>query len=103
MGMIPPEEVPETFILRPSSEGAEPRGTVRATRVPVRIEDVIAAVGPRVPTAAASQKEFQLGVYLLHDGPTPRPEMVQKARSVSAVVAEYFYRATDGRMLVIPR
>ena len=103
MGMIPPEEVPDTFILRAPPEGAEPQGTVRATKVPVRIEDVIAAVGPRVPAAGASRKEFRLGVYLLHDGPTPRPDMVHKARRVSEAVAEYFYRATDGRMLVIPQ
>ena len=103
MGMIPPEEVPDTFILRDLPEGAEPHGTVRATKVPVRIEDVIAAVGPRVPAADASQKEFRLGVYLLHDGPTPRSDMVEKARRVSAVVAEYFYRATGGRMLVTPQ
>ncbi len=102
MGMIPPEEVPETFILRPSSEGAEPQGTLRATKLPVRIEDVIAAVGPRAPPAAASQKEFRLGIYLLHDGPTPRPNMIEKARRISAVVTDYFDRATDGRMRVIP-
>ena len=102
MGMIPAEEVPETFILRNLPAGAEPHGTVRATKVPVRIEDVIAAVGPRAPAAAASQKEFRLGVYLLHDGPTPRPDMVAKARRVSAVIADYFERATDGRMRVIP-
>ena len=101
MGMIPPDEVPDTFILRPA-EGARPEGTVRATKVPVRIEDIIAAMGPRLPAADASRKEFRLGVYLLHDGRAPRPDFVQKARDVSAAVAEYFFRATDGRMLVIP-
>ena len=100
MGMIPPEEVPDTFILRPA-EGAKPNGTVRATKVPVRIEDVIAAMGPRVPAADASRKEFRLGVYLLHDGLTPRPDLRQRARGVSAAVAEYFFRATDGRMMVL--
>ena len=83
-------------------EGTRPQGTVRATKVPVRIEDVIAAMGPRVPAADASRKEFRLGVYLLHNGPTPRPDMVQKARGVSAAVAEYFFRATGGRMMVLP-
>ena len=100
MGMIPPEEVPDTFILRPAEE-TFPEGTVRATKVPVRIEDVIAAMGPRVPAAAESRREFRLGVYLLHDGISPRPDLLQRARSVSAVVAEYFFRATDGRMMVL--
>ena len=101
MGMIPPEEVPDTFILR-VAEGAQPKGTVRATKVPVRIEDVIAAMGPRAPAAAESRKEFRLGVYLLHDGITPRPDLLQRARGISAAVAEYFFRATGGRMMVLP-
>ena len=101
MGMIPPEEVPDTFILR-VAEGTEARGTVRATKVPVRIADVIAAMGPRVPAADESRKEFRLGVYLLHDGMTPRPDLLQRARGVSAAVAEYFFRATGGRMMVLP-
>ena len=101
MGMIPPEEVPDTFLLR-VAEGTEPRGTVRATKVPVRIEDVIAAMGPRLPAADESRKEFRLGVYLLHAGGAPRPALLRKARGISAAVAEYFFRATDGRMLVLP-
>ena len=101
MGMIPPEEVPDTFILQ-VAEGTDPEGTVRATKVPVRIEDVIAAMGPRAPAADESRKEFRLGVYLLHDGITPRPDLLQRARGVSAAVAEYFFRATGGRMMVLP-
>ena len=101
MGMIPPEEVPDTFILR-VAEGTDPEGTVRATKVPVRIEDVIAAMGPRAPAADGSRKEFRLGVYLMHDRITPRPDLLQRARGVSAAVAEYFFRATGGRMMVLP-
>lgn len=101
MGLIPPEEVPDTFILN-IAEGTVPEGTVRATKVPVRIEDVIAAMGPRAPAADESRKEFRLGVYLMHDGMTPRPDLLQRARGVSAAVAEYFFRATGGRMLVLP-
>ena len=101
MGMIPPEDVPDTFILR-VPEGTEASGTVRATKVPVRVEDIIAAMGPRAPAADESRKEFRLGVYLLHDGLTPRPDLLRRARGVSAAVAEYFFRATGGRMLVVP-
>ena len=101
MGMIPPEDVPDTFILRPR-EGTGAHGTVRATRVPVRIEDVIAAEGRRLPAAADSRKEFRLGVYVLHDRATPRPDLLRRARGISAAVAEYFFRATGGRMMVLP-
>ena len=101
MGMIPPEDVPDTFLLE-VAEGTEPRGTVRARKVPVRLVDVIEVMGPRTPAVDESRKEFRLGVYVLHDGGAPRPALFRKARDISAAVAEYFFRATDGRMLVLP-
>ena len=52
-------------------------------------------MGPR-PAGNESRKEFRLGVYLLHDGAAPRPALLHKARDISAAVAEYFFRATDG-------
>lgn len=100
MGMIPPEEVPDTFLLRPA-EGTEAWGTIEATKIPVRIEDIIAAMGPRVPAAAESRKEFRLGIYLLHDRRSPRPDMLERARGVARAVVEYFHVATGGRMRVI--
>ncbi len=102
MGMIPPNEVPDTFILRDVQE-TERWDTVRATKVPVRIEDIVAAMGPRVPAADMSQKEFRLGLYLLHeDGRPPQVDLLERATAVSPAVAEYFARATGGRMRVIP-
>ena len=78
MGMIPPDEVPDTFLLE-AAEGVNPWGTIRATKVPVRIEDIVSVMGPRLPAADASRKEFRLGVYLLHDGSTPRPNLLEHA------------------------
>ena len=102
MGMIPPSEVPETFILRDVQE-TDSWDTVMATKVPVRIEDIVAAMGPRVPAADVSQKEFKLGIYLLHeDGRPPRPDLLESAQAISLGVAEYFSRATGGRMRVVP-
>ena len=102
MGMIPPTEVPDTFLLTDVQETST-WWTVRATKVPVRIGDVLAAMGPRVPAADMSRKEFRLGVYLLHeDGRPPRVESVGRARAVSTAIAEYFARATGGRMHVVP-
>ena len=96
MGMIPPEEVRPTFLLRDVVE-TETRGVVRATRVPVRIEDIVAALGPRVPSASEQRKVFRLGVYLLHeDGREPHPEWVARAESFTADVARYFAIATGG-------
>ena len=106
MGLIPADEVPDTFLLT-DVEGTRTRlstgDTVRATKVPVRIEDIVAAMGPRVPAADTAQKEFTLGIYLLHeDGRPPRPELLERARAISMEVPEYFARATGGRMRVVP-
>ena len=100
MGMIPPDEVPDTFLLD-AAEGVNPWGTIRATKVPVRIEDIVAVMGPRLPAADASRKEFRLGVYLLHDGSTPRPNLHEHARDIAAEIPEYFFQATNGRMRVV--
>ena len=102
MGMISPSGVPETFILRDVQE-TDRRDTVRAARVPIRIEDIVSAMGPRVPAADASRKEFKLGIYLLHEnGRPPRADLLERAKAVTAAISEYFARATGGRMQVIP-
>ena len=96
MGMIPPEEVRPTFLLRDVVETGT-RGVVRATKVPVRIEDIVAAMGPRVPSASEQRKVFRLGVYLMHeDGRTPRPEWRARAQSFTDSLAKYFTLATGG-------
>ena len=102
MGMIPPSEVPDTFILRDVEETSA-HDTVRATKVPVRIEDIIAAMGPRVPSAANERKDFRLGIYLLHENNRPPSASdVQHAASISAATIDYFDLATNGRMRVVP-
>ena len=98
MGMIPPEEVRPTFLLRDVSE-TDRRRVVRATKVPVRIEDVVAAMGPRVPAASGQRKEFRLGVYLLHeDGRAPREDLLARTRSVMEETVKYFTLATGGTL-----
>ena len=101
MGMIPPTEVPETFLLTDVQE-TDTWGTVRATKVPVRIEDIVAAMGPRVPAADTAQREFRLGIYLLHrNGRPPRADLLQRARDIIPAISEYFAMATGGRMRVV--
>ena len=102
LGMLSADEVPDTFLLTDVRETGD-RDTVRATKVPVRIEDVVAAMGPRVPSAEDSRKEFRLGFYLLHpDDRPPRADLLAHARALHAAVVDYFARATDGRMRVVP-
>ena len=98
MGMIPPEEVRPTFLLRDAVKTGT-RGVFRATKVPVRIEDIVAALGPRVPSASEQRKVFRLGVYLLHeDGRAPRAEWLARAQSVTDNVVKYFRLATGGSL-----
>ena len=102
MGMIPAAQVPDTFLLRDVEE-TETRGRFKATKVPVRIDDIVAAMGPRVPAADASRKEFRLGVFLLHeDGRPPRADLLQRAQTITTSISDYFAVATGGRMRLVP-
>lgn len=96
MGMIPSDDVGPTFLLRDVVETGT-QGLFRATRVPVRIEDVVAAMGPRVPGANESRKTFRLGVYLLHEnGRTPHGYLLARTQSITEEVVDYFRIATGG-------
>ena len=102
MGMMPPRKVPETFVLRDVQETGT-WGRVRATKVPVHVDDIIAAMGPRLPRAGASRKEFRLGVYLLHrTGRPPRADLLERAQALTAAIPDYFAAATGDRMLMVP-
>ena len=102
MGMIPPTQVPDTFLLD-AADGVNPWGTIKAMKVPVRIEDIVAAMGPREPASDASRRDFRLGVYLLHeDGRPPRADLLERAQALTATIPEYFATATGGRMQVVP-
>ena len=94
MGMILPDEVGPTFLLRDVVETDTP-GRYRGRKVPVRIEDVVAVMGPRVPAASEQRRVFRLGVYLLHEGGRgPRADLLARSQSIKDAVARYFARAT---------
>ena len=102
MGMLAPDEVPDTFLI------AEPRfvgiGVFGGRKVPVRIQDVIAASGERHPGARESQKEFTIGIYLLHEGKrSAYPDKLRQAEGIEKMLVEYFRVATGGRMVLAPR
>ncbi|MEX2530519.1 MAG: hypothetical protein WD960_07090 [Gemmatimonadota bacterium] len=100
MGLIPPEDVPETFVLV-DQEPLEEEGRVRARKVPVRVEDIIAGSGVRVPPAHEAQREFRMGVYLLHEEDrAPDPGFLRQSADIAAEMARYWSAATGGRMSV---
>ena len=99
MGLMPAEEVPDTFLLTGVRQTGENR--YEAKKTPIRIADIIAASGPRVPPASASQREFRLTVYMLHeDGRQPNPERLRQSNQIEAAVARQFSLSTGGRMTV---
>jgi hypothetical protein len=66
MGLIGPEEVPDTFLAaKPQLRSGQ---EVWGEKIPVRIQDVIGASGPRRPEVRESQKDFTVGLHLLHEG-----------------------------------
>lgn len=100
MGLIGPDEVPDTFLIsKPELVAAS---TYRGIKTPVRIQDVIAANGERHPSVAESQKRFIIGMYLLHLGRTANADKLRQAEGIEKMLIEYFHAATGGRMQLIP-
>ncbi|MGA9520895.1 MAG: hypothetical protein WBV82_05490 [Myxococcaceae bacterium] len=100
MGVIGPEEVPDTFLLRDVRYLDGDR--VQATKVPVRISDIVAEMGPRIPDHLSSQRTFQLGVYLLHRGDGPDPEALRRADRIAEELAAFFDAATASGIRLVP-
>jgi hypothetical protein len=101
MGLIPPEEVPDTFLIAHPEErtGQE----IWGEKAPVRIQDVIAAEGPRVPGVRDSQKDFMVALYLLHEGNREvNADKLKQAEGIERSLVEYYRVATGGRMRLIP-
>jgi len=101
MGLIGAEEVPDTFLiakpqLRTSQE-------MWGEKVPVRIQDIIAASGPRDPGVHESQKDFTVGLYLLHErNRQPYAAKLKQAAGIEKALVEYYRVGTGGRMHLIP-
>lgn len=101
MGMLPPEKVPDTFLLEDLHSA--PAGKLRGTRVPVRIGDIVKAMGARTPAFAEAQHTFKMRFYVMH--PPDRevlPEAMARAEKLSAAMVEFFTRATGGVMKIVP-
>ncbi len=78
MGVLPPENVPDTFLLTHTKEAGQEIFT--GEKIPIRIDDIVKASGVRMPPAESAPREFTLGLYVLHDGPQPRPEKLAQLR-----------------------
>jgi hypothetical protein len=101
MGFLPPQRVPVTGVIEDMMDLGSNR--YQGALVPVRIEDIVAAMGPRIPSSTDSQKKFQMSFYLVHEpGRGPDPRLYNRAQRLSVAVAAFFLRATGGVMKVVP-
>ncbi len=106
-GFYGPDEVPPLTLLEaPGVDvGQLPQvgATVTATTRQVRIEDIVAAEGPRLPAAGEGQREFRLGFVFL-----TRPGSLVDSRAIAGInrlrreIATRFAILTGGRGLLHP-
>jgi hypothetical protein len=100
MGLIGPEEVPDTFFIA-NVQTTEGGGYKGGDMVSVKIADIVEATGSQNPPTREAQHNFRFQIYLLHeDGREPVPQNVSQARAIEAMVLQYFDAATGGRMKV---
>ena len=102
MGLRLPSDVPPMFLVRGAngSPADPPRIGVdfRGTRKDVRIEDVIAAMGPRQPSAATAQKTFREAfVFVVSQGSRESSTDLDKLERIRAAWETYFSDSTGRR------
>lgn len=116
MGFIPPEEVGELFFLCSSTDIEQCRegnpavpanktspDSVKTgwTKHTVSIEDIIRAMGERVPTSADSPKHFNVAFIIANkEGIMPFPNQLQRLETLRVRFQEWFTWATDGKATI---
>ncbi len=100
MGLIPPQEVGESYyIARPQGRGQ----TIRGRRVPLSIQNVIWANGARRPSAARSAKRFRQAFVLLTTDATGAQSRARHLDGLRQRYERIFREATGGRAEVDTR
>jgi hypothetical protein len=101
VGVLAPEEVPPFFLLRnietlgPDAQG---RPVVRADRLAITMEDVIAHNGPRVPSFEDAPRDFTTAfVAVVLPGQTPGPELLERTDGIRKQWIRYWEKVTGGR------
>jgi hypothetical protein len=100
MGLIPASDVPPFFYVADSTSnaGSAPQigVEIRGQRTDVRIEDVIAAEGARVPSSASAPKTFNMAFVMISAaGTTPNQASIDKLERYRSSWETYFAAAVD--------
>ena len=99
MGLMRPEEVPDFFLLENISPTfVDGQWAVSADKKVISIDQVIAAMGPRLPPASDTQKNFSTAfILVVPNGTQPRAEDLDKVEEIGVRWEEHFRRAAGGR------
>ena len=107
MGLVGPGEVPGWFFVdvpissHDREDGAIAGITFNGTRRNVIIQDVIDAMGPRVPSAADAPRLHRQGyVYVRRAGAFLDQQDLARLRRIREEFGPFFSRATENRMTV---
>ncbi|HEY9225878.1 MAG TPA: hypothetical protein VIP11_04480, partial [Gemmatimonadaceae bacterium] len=110
MGLAKPEEVQPFFILRnlqrTGQTDAQGHPIFRGEKTVITIQDVIAAMGPRVPDVDHAQKKFNTAIVVMTmPGKAPTKELISAANNISDHWLTYWSKTTGGRsvMTVSPK
>jgi len=100
MGLIPAADVPPFFYVGGCFDpAAEPAigVTLQGPRIDLTIDDIIAAEGPRNPTAAKSPHNFNMAFILVAQADQfPSEDSIAKVDRIRAAWEPYFAQAVDG-------
>jgi len=102
MGLAKPEEVKPFFILRnlerTTQTDAANHPIYRGTKTVITIQDVIAAMGPRIPDFDHAQKKFNTAIVVMTmPGKQPTKELISAANNISDHWITYWSKITGGR------
>jgi hypothetical protein len=113
MGLVDQSQVPPFWYVqsptnvsprRTSTSAPEVGVTFDGTRRQVRIEDVIAITGPRVPSGADSPRVYrQAFVYVTSPGRSVEVAEIEKVDRIRSAWDQFLSAATDSRMRVDTR
>ena len=113
MGLVDQTQVPPFFYVENPTDVVPPKTatssptvgvTFSGTRRDVTIDDVIAVMGQRIPSAAHSQREFrQAFVYVVGPGRAADPLALEKLDRIRMAWDQFVPAATDFRMRVDTR
>jgi hypothetical protein len=108
MGLIDQSEVPATFYVenpinvtprRTSTSKPEVGVTFSGTKRVVTIDDIVAVLGRRAPSAAESPRVYrQAFVYVVSAGGTADPAAIAKVDRIRVAWEQFFSAATESRM-----